>query len=74
MGSVLPLHERTDLVSGVATVLSRKRRPEAVEYWHRLAKRLLRLQIALGAERASAEEDLRLLLRAIISVSKAEQP
>ncbi|MEX0409229.1 DUF6074 family protein [Aquibium sp. LZ166] len=73
MGSVLPLHERAELISRVARALSRKRRPEAVEYWHRMAKRLLRLQIALGAERKAAEEDLRLLLRAIIRASMPEK-
>ncbi len=62
----VPLHERTELVRGIAIILGRKNGRHASAYWRGMAKRLLRTSIALGATREAAEAEVRRLLDTVL--------
>jgi hypothetical protein len=62
----VPLHERSELVRSIATVLGKKNGRNASLYWRGLAKRLMRVSIALGASREVAEAEVRNLLDTVL--------
>jgi hypothetical protein len=62
----VPLHERSELVRSIAIVLGKKNGRHASIYWRAMAKRLMRLSIALGASREAAEAEVRRLLDTVL--------
>ncbi|MBO6717708.1 MAG: hypothetical protein JJ913_07110 [Rhizobiaceae bacterium] len=65
-GGRVPLDERHELVRSISIVLARKNGAHASAYWRGMARRLLRLSMALGASREAAEAELHRLLDKVL--------
>lgn len=62
----VPLYERSELVGSIASILGRKNGRHASLYWREMAKRLMRLSIALGLSREAAEAEMHRLLETVL--------
>jgi hypothetical protein len=62
----VPLDQRSELIRSIAIVLGTKNGRHASAYWRGMAKRLMRLSIAVGASRETAEAEVHRLLDTVL--------
>lgn len=67
-----PLYRQQKLLSGIANVLRSKQGEDATRFWRGTAKDLLQQLTANGVDGASAEEEVRKLLYAVLSLMETD--